>query len=119
MTQLQELQKNFNDKLANLKYEQAVNLLKLLSDDDYAQLCEDNKDLMGPISGPDGDTYLHRHDILDRIIETFTQYIENQTPDPNRMNKDELKQYIESLVFNLDESHLKTVALNIQNILGV
>lgn len=74
---------------------------------------------MGPISGPDGDAYLHRHDILDRIIETFTQYIENQTPDPNRMNKDELKQYIESLVFNLDENHLKAIALNIQNMLGV
>ena len=35
------------------------------------------------------------------------------------MNKDELKQYIESLVFNLDESHLKTIALNIKNMLGV
>lgn len=118
MTQLQEVQKHYSDKLIELKYEQAVNLLKLLSDDDYAQLCEDNKDLMSPISGPDGDNYLHNSDVLDKIIETFTQYIENQTPDPNRMNKDELRQYIQSLIYDLDEETLKDIALTIQDTLS-
>lgn len=119
MTQLQEVQQNYSNKLAELKYEQAVNLLKLLSDDDYAMLCEDNKELMAPISGPDGDQYLHRHDILDRIIATFTQYIEAQTPDPDKMNKDELKQYIESLIYDLDEIKLRGIAKVVKNMLGV
>ena len=35
------------------------------------------------------------------------------------MNKDELKQYIESLVFDLSEERLRNIALDIKNILGV
>lgn len=119
MTQLQELQQNYNDKLTQLKYAQAVDLLKLLSDDDYLQLCEDNKDLMGPISSSDGDSYLHRQDVLDSIIEVFTRYIEDQEPDPEKMNKDELKQYIVSLINDLDEERLRGIAKTVKTMLGV
>lgn len=117
MTQLQELQNNYNSKLAELKYEQAVNLLNLLSDDDYIQLCEDNKELIAPISSADGEAYLHNQEVLDKIIEVFTKYVEDQT-NPDKMNIEELKQYIESLIFNLDEERLRGIAKTIKTMLG-
>lgn len=119
MTKLEQVQNNYNNKLTELKYEKAVNLLELLSDDDYAQLCDDNVDLISPISGPDGQEYLHNQEILDALINVFTTYIEDAEHNPDKMNLDELKQYIESLIFNLDEERLRGIAKTIKTMLGV
>ena len=37
----------------------------------------------------------------------------------NKMNEDELKQYIESSVVNLNENQLKKIAVDIKNILEI
>ena len=108
-TELQKILEAYNNKLIELKYQKAISLLNLITDEDYLKLMEDNKDLFEPISQENGDQYLHREDVLDKINETFIQYINN--PDPNKMNEDELKQYIESSIVNLDEKqlNLKTI----------
>ena len=116
-TELQKILEAYNNKLVELKYQKAISLLNLITDEDYLKLMEDNKDLFEPISQENGDQYLHREDVLDKINETFIQYINN--PDPNKMNEDELKQYIESLITKLDEKQLKYIALVIKSTLEI
>lgn len=116
-TELQKILEAYNNKLIELKYQKAISLLNLITDEDYLKLIEDNKDLFEPISQENGDQYLHREDVLDKINETFIQYINN--PDPNKMNEDELKQYIESLITKLDEKQLKYIALVIKSTLEI
>lgn len=119
MTKLEKVQNDYNNKLTELKYEKAVNLLELLSDEDYAQLCEDNSNLMSPIAEANGKEYLRNQEILDEIIRVFTLYIEDAEANPDRMNYDELKQYLESLLLNLEEDKLREITKTVKTMLGL
>lgn len=119
MNKLQEIQKSFNNKLAEVKYQYAVSLLELISDEDYAKLNEDNEELLAPIAEQDGETYLHNQDTLDKIIKVFTNFIQNKTPNPDDMGYKELMEYIKSLIEPLDEDRLRGITKVIQNMLGL
>lgn len=119
MKQVKEIQSNYNNKLTELKYNYAVDLLNLITDDEYMNLLEDKKELLNPISGPEGDEYLHNDEVLDQIIKTFIETIENRTPDPEEMDLNEVKEYLNSLLTDLDVERLRSITKVVQTMLGL
>lgn len=119
MNKLKEIEFNYQTKLIDLKYEKAIALLQLIPDEDYLKLCEDNQTLFTPIIEQDGETYIHREDVLDQLIALFTKYLKEQEANLDKMNANELYMYITKNTENLDVERLRGIAKVIKNMLGL
>ena len=78
MSNLERLKKSYNDRLINLKYNYASELLENISDSTYSELLETYEDLFAPISSDDADDYLRQPDVLDNIIKLLETTIQAQ-----------------------------------------
>ena len=78
MSKLKELQKNFQQRMVNLKYNYATELLDNISNETYSEVLDSNKDLFSPISGADADDYLHKPEILDAIVQVLENALDQQ-----------------------------------------
>lgn len=110
MYKLERLKQNYTNRLINLKYNYATELLDNISDSTYANLLESEKELFAPISGIDAEDYLKQPEVLDSIIKV----LENAIAQNNK--EDLLRQEILNNLSTLDESDLKRVEDYIESI---
>lgn len=106
---LAELTDHYTQQLIELKYQEAVDLLAMLSDEEYEQLWEDNKELMDPIQEDGGDEYLHDCNVLDTIICIFARFIKNREEKEERAKTEKVLAEIISKLKELDLENLDKV----------
>lgn len=115
MKELEQLKKDFDNKLIDLKYNYAVSLLNLVTDQEYAKILDTYDELFQPIC-EGSEEYLRQEHVLDKLIKIFTETLENRVI-PDEMDKEEIKDYLNSLLKDLDVQCLRDITKTVQAML--
>lgn len=95
MTKLEQLQESYQNRLCDLQYKYATELLDNISNSTYAKVLEANEDLFEPISSPNADEYLHKPDVLSKLINVLEKAVaQSEQADWQRQ---EINDYLEDL----------------------
>lgn len=92
MNDLKTITNTYNNAIIEAKYQYAINLLDLLTDEQYESVWEDYPELFNPISEENGSEYIRNIEVLDAIIKAFLEVLKE---DPKNMSTDDLVSYLE------------------------
>lgn len=124
--ELNEILKKYEALESEILYDEAMEIIKLITDEEYEKLVEENKDLFTVISEMSKSDLLHNPDLIRESISLFINIIENRPKvhplskgEYDVMTKDDIIEYLGTLFKSSDSVTLFPIIKGLEEVLNV
>lgn len=112
MKNLEQIVKDYQEKIANILYAETIELLEFLNDEEFEQLINNHRNLFIKCQAINKNNLGSNVETLKEACDIILEYLmsKNLTEDEfNAMTIDDVKEYINSLIVNKDHNLYKMI----------